>query len=185
MKLKIDKVSIVRQRLLESGFEETGPRTFEENWVYDFKGDPLRKSQSLLRVRHTAGRWVVTFKAPPEPHLRYKIREEFETEVADGEILRSILSHLKMNETFRYQKWRSEFHRRTETSGHVLWDETPIGDFLEIEGEPQWIDQVAAQLGFSAKDYILKSYAVLFLETCAEQRIQSNSMVFKETAPHG
>jgi len=45
----------------------------------------------------------------------------------------------------------------------VMVDETPIGNFLEIEGDPAGIDAVAARLGFARSDYITDSYHRLFL----------------------
>ena len=45
-------------------------------------------------------------------------------------------------------------------------DETPIGVYLELEGEGAWIDKVALQMGFSPAEYILKSYGTLYREHC-------------------
>jgi hypothetical protein len=44
----------------------------------------------------------------------------------------------------------------------VVVDETPIGAFLEIEGEVEAIHAAAAALGFGPADYIRDSYAALF-----------------------
>ena len=41
-------------------------------------------------------------------------------------------------------------------------DETPIGIFLEIEGDAEGIHAVAAELGFSPSDYVTESYVGLF-----------------------
>jgi adenylate cyclase class 2 len=61
----------------------------------------------------------------------------------------------------------------------VLLDETPIGNFVEIEGTPRWIDHSARLLGFSAKDYITRSYGYLYLAYCRERRIRPKDMLFK------
>jgi len=61
----------------------------------------------------------------------------------------------------------------------VLLDETPIGNFLELEGSPTWIDRTARKLGFSVKDYISRSYGYLYLAYCRERRIRPKNMVFK------
>jgi len=61
----------------------------------------------------------------------------------------------------------------------VLLDETPIGNFLELEGSPRWIDRTARRLGFSPKDYINRSYGYLYLAWCRERRIRPKDMVFK------
>jgi adenylate cyclase, class 2 len=181
VKLRISDVVQARRQLLEAGFEPEGERVFEENWLYDFPAQILRQSSSLLRLRKSGDRSIVTFKGPPEGNLRYKVREEVQTEVAEAEVVRDIFRELGLKETFRYQKYRTAFRGRGETQGHVLLDETPIGPFLELEGAPEWIDQSAARLGFSPRDYILKSYVTLFKESCPEQEFEGSAMLFDST----
>ena len=43
-------------------------------------------------------------------------------------------------------------------------DETPIGTFLEIEGDAAGITAAAEALGFAPADYLTGSYAALFAE---------------------
>jgi adenylate cyclase class 2 len=57
-------------------------------------------------------------------------------------------------------------------------DETPIGNFCEIEGSPRWIDATAKKLGVSPADYITKNYATLFLEWKRETRSAAQEMTF-------
>ncbi|MBZ5551960.1 MAG: class IV adenylate cyclase [Acidobacteriia bacterium] len=181
VKLRISDVVQTRRRLLEAGFEPEGERVFEENWLYDFPTQTLRQSRSLLRLRKSGDRAIITFKDPPEGNLRYKMRDEIQTEVAEAEVMRDIFRKLGLNETFRYQKYRTAFRIRDESRGHVLLDETPIGPFLELEGATDWIDQAASQLGFSPGDYILKSYVTLFRESCPEQEFEGSAMLFGST----
>ncbi len=62
---------------------------------------------------------------------------------------------------FRYQKYREEL----SLDGLVIAiDETPIGTFVELEGEEAAIASVAGRLGRTAADYVLASYRSLFLE---------------------
>ena len=61
---------------------------------------------------------------------------------------------------FRYEKFREEF----AASGVVVaLDETPIGTFVELEGEPAAIHSLAAQLGFTPADFVTASYRTLFV----------------------
>ena len=48
--------------------------------------------------------------------------------------------------------------------GHLVLDETPIGVWAELEGEPEWIDSMLAKLGIDIEDSITLSYGRLFLE---------------------
>jgi len=181
IKLKVTHVSGMLDKLKELGFVSAEGRKFEENWMFDFPDLKLRKNNSLLRLRKQGSTSMVTFKGPSERGSRYKVREELECVVSDGEAVRQILVALGLQETFRYQKWRTEFRSGQDPEGHTLLDETPIGNYLELEGPPDWIDRNAARLGFSLEDYIVKSYVLLFLEACAEKGCQPTSMLFKST----
>jgi adenylate cyclase class 2 len=80
---------------------------------------------------------------------------------------------------FRYEKFRTEY-AKVSNQGKILVDETPIGDYLELEGSPRWIDRTARQLGFSKADYITRSYGYLYLAYCRERRIRPKDMLFKK-----
>ena len=43
----------------------------------------------------------------------------------------------------------------------ITLDELPLGNFLELEGDPADIDRFAGRLGFSRADYINDSYRAL------------------------
>ncbi len=111
---------------------------------------------------------MLTWKGPGQsgPH---KSRAELETSVGSLETMRQILEQLGYGPVFRYEKYRTEFMDRAGL-GVVTLDETPIGNFLEIEGPGEWIDQTAGRLGFSPKDYLLESYGKLYLDYCVRAR---------------
>ena len=48
-------------------------------------------------------------------------------------------------------------------SRHLVIDETPIGDYAELEGPPGWIDETIARLGVDPASCITDSYGRLFL----------------------
>jgi adenylate cyclase class 2 len=166
-------------------------RVHEMNTLYDTPDGALKRAGRLLRIRverpaerpedgalklarmsnpRRDGQGVLlTFKGPlrqKEPGMsRYKIREEREVRLADGDALASILGALGLRPTFRYEKYRSTY-RLSRLSGVTLeLDETPIGDFLEAEGSRAAIDRSAALLGYQPADYITKSYGQLFLDS--------------------
>ncbi len=98
---------------------------------------------------------MLTLKGPLPGEFRHKVRAEHETNVGDAREAERILRGIDLKPAWRYQKYRTEF----ELEGlHVCLDETPLGCFVELEGEPEAIDRVAAALGFSADAYIRDSY---------------------------
>jgi adenylate cyclase class 2 len=86
-------------------------------------------------------------------------------------MMHAILRALGYQPTFRYEKFRAEW---SDGRGHVVVDETPIGNFGEIEGAPRWIDQTAKKLDIRPEHYITDTYAGLFFawkrRTCSAAR---------------
>jgi adenylate cyclase class 2 len=130
------------------------------NTLFDLPGRPLRARGDLLRLRKYGESWVLTHKAKSkEKDGPHKTRIETETRVEKGEKMEAILRALQFEPSFRYEKFRAEWKGK---EGHVVIDETPIGNFGEIEGPPEWIDEMARDLSVSPKDYITETYAGLF-----------------------
>ena len=162
IKFRIADLNEIERKLRALGFRQVTPRTHEMNTIYDLPSQPLRSRGELLRVRKYGEKWKLTHKAKSAggggPH---KSRAETETGVHDGEKLAHILKALGFVPTFRYEKFRSEF---SDDTGSVVLDETPIGNLGEIEGPPEWIDEIAAKLGIARSDYLTDTYAGLFFE---------------------
>ena len=176
VKIRINNAALASERLRAQGFAELTPQLFESNTIYDTVNSNLKNAGMLLRLRLAGDRAVITWKGP-EIAAAHKTRPEIETTVGSHESLHRILEALGFQPVFSYQKYRTEF-QRPDSAGIVTVDETPIGDFLEIEGDGDWIDLTAASLGFSAKDYLLESYARLYLSDCERRGVTPGHMVF-------
>jgi adenylate cyclase class 2 len=170
-------------RIQEAGFVITKPRHFEANTVYDTPEEGLRSQGQLLRLREVGDVTILTFKGQAE-RGKHKSREEIETTIGDVGNARTILERLGYVATFRYEKYRTEFERPGE-NGIVTLDDTPIGWFMELEGESDWIDRTAGELGFREGEYVTNSYGSLYLQYCAERGIQPTHMVFGEQLRNG
>jgi adenylate cyclase, class 2 len=177
IKFRVRDLSSLTTRLRELGFEQVTPRTHEMNTLFDFPGQPLRGRGELLRLRKYGETWVLTHKAkskgPTGPH---KSRVETETRVENGEKMEAILRALQFGPCFRYEKFRAEWKG---AEGHVVIDETPIGNFAEIEGPAEWIDSVARNLGVAMSDYITDTYAGLFFTWKKQTGSPSKEMTFQ------
>lgn len=170
------KLGKIRRTLHELGFRISKHRTLESNVLFDNSKRVLRRHGKLVRIRRIGDHTVLTYKGPSHPG-KYKKREEIEIELPDTNSLDEILTNVGYHPVFRYEKFRTEY-ARSSNGGKVLLDETPIGNFLEIEGSPRWIDQTARQLGFSPADYITRSYGYLYLSYCRERRSAPKDMLF-------
>jgi adenylate cyclase class 2 len=165
IKFRLDTLADVAgltQRLKAAGFTLQTPRAFESNVLYDTPDRQMRARTEILRIRTYAGRWTVTHKRLPDSgpgEDTHKHRVETETEVADGDAVAEIFLSLSLVPAFRYEKWRAEW---TDGEGHCVVDETPIGNYAELEGSAEWIDRAAARLGIDPAQYITLSYGRLF-----------------------
>ena len=60
-----------------------------------------------------------------------------------------------------------------------MLDETPIGNFGEIEGPSRWIDRTARELGITPTNYITQTYAKLFFAWKRATRSKATEMTFR------
>jgi adenylate cyclase class 2 len=199
------KLARALKRLGAKPVNAKAPRMHEMNLIFDTPDGGLAKHGQLLRIRtevpapakkgsksNVAGRTLLTFKSPPEAlaigdlgpaeDRRHKVREEIETELTDGATMRRIFEGLGLRGWFRYEKYRTTY----VLPGRHGWakellievDETPIGVFVELEGGAAAIDRAAQELGYSARDYVLKNYLVLYVEECKRKGEQPKDMLF-------
>lgn len=160
VKVRLASAGAVRETLVRLGAVLARARHLEENELFDDRAGSLRASGSVLRLRETPHGGVLTFKGPRELVGGIKSREERESAVGTPAEVRAILENLGYHPVFRYQKYRESWSYRGQ---QVEIDETPIGGFLEIEGDPEGISAVARELGFTPADYLAESYVGLFL----------------------
>jgi len=214
IKIKIaDKRAILRQ-LKRLGARPVGGgtgRVHQDNIIFDTPQGGLAKHGQLLRIRTEAPesgnhkksgestkKFLLTFKRPavqaPRSEAegvlrgRHKVREELELAIGDPRVMSTIFEGLGMSGWFRYEKYRTTFalppSQRWARGLLIELDETPIGTFVELEGPAEAIDQAAAALGFSKRDYILKNYLVLYIEDCRRRGEEPRHMIFPEKKNH-
>ena len=172
VKIKAQLLDPLRQKikLLPAALE--AERVFERNIVFDTAQEKLHKRGILLRLRQQGAQAVLTMKMPVQGDSVYKVREETEVPVSDFANMEKIILAIGFRVFFIYEKYREVFNAH---GARIMIDETPIGNFFEIEGNPDRIDAIAARLGFTRADYILDSYYQLFLRSG-----RSGHMVFSE-----
>ncbi|MGA7220220.1 MAG: class IV adenylate cyclase [Candidatus Sulfotelmatobacter sp.] len=174
IKFRVKSLPALDRKLREVGFRQETPRTHEMNTLYDLPGTPLRNRKELLRLRQYGEKWTLTHKSGKKTG-RHSSREELETAVEDGKHMEAILRALGYAPSFRYEKFRAEW---TDGKGQIVVDQTPIGDFCEIEGSPRWIDATAKKLGVKPVNYVTTNYAGLFAEWKVETASDAEEMTF-------
>jgi len=180
IKFRVHDLRALARKLRSAGFRLVTRRTHEMNTLYDLPGEILRKRKELLRIRKCGSTWTLTHKSGTT-RGHHSSRVELETTVANGKEMDAILRALGYAPSFRYEKFRAEWvdQKKHDGKGHVVVDETPIGNFCEIEGPPRWIDATAKRLGVTPSDYITRNYATLFLDWKREAHSSASEMTFK------
>ena len=162
IKFRVADLAASAQRLAAAGFRLLTPRAFESNVLYDTPDRQMRARTEILRIRNYDGRWMLTHKRLPTAgpgEDRHKHRIETETAIADGDALAEIFLSLGL---VLPSAMKNGAPSGNDGQGHCVVDETPIGNYAELEGPAAWIDRVAARLSIAPSHYITLSYGRLF-----------------------
>ena len=179
VKLLFPTAADARAAVRAAGATPLHPRRLQDDALYDTDDEAIRKQGCIIRIR--TERWsdrpdttALTVKGPVQPG-EMKVREEHETRVEHGDTLQKAFDVLGLRPWFRYQKYREEF----STAGVVIAiDETPVGTFVELEGDAPAIHALTTALGRSPADFILDSYYRLFMKHRDEFGLPGSHMIF-------
>ena len=172
LKFRCSDLNELRDRLEEADAERLCASAFEDNLVWD-RGGELAESGRLLRLRIDGHGARLTFKGPPTYEDGVKVRQEIETAVEKPYELQAILENLGYERLRRYQKHREEWR-----FGGVIvcLDRTPIGDFVEFEGDAA--ATLARRFGFDPADAESRSYLKIYEDHRREDPTAPEEMVF-------
>ena len=158
VKVKVENLQPFRDQLLALGARVERERAFEEDAFYDFRPPALHRKKYALRLRTVQKKAFLTFKGTPQKSRKFKVREEYETEVKNVKQTKRILKALGLRPVFRFAK-----HRTVLKKGRlkICLDETPIGLFIELEGERENIARLAKRLQIPKTRWVKKDYVRL------------------------
>ena len=181
VKLAAKDLGALRETLRDQGASLRAAAHEEVNDLYDYPSDDLSRSLSgsgrTVRLRTAAGKAILTYKGKARFQNGVKTREEREVEVSDGGEAEGILEGLGLSRRFRYEKRREEW---SFEDCAIALDETPIGNFVEVEGDPVSIRKVFVRLGLDFGEAIPYSYAELYQRRRKEQPELPPDMVWPE-----
>ena len=182
VKIPAPDLGAVRGRLHEAGATLHAALHDETNDLYDDAARKLSGSGRTVRLRRAAGRTILTYKGPARFQDGVKTREEREVEVSDPGEAEAILAGLGLERRFRYEKRREEW----DCGGCVVaLDETPIGTFVEVEGDPIGIRKLIARLALDPSEAIPYSYAELYLRRRKDEPDLPPDMVWERETGDG
>ena len=111
-------------------------------------------------------------------------RQEIELVVDDFERAKQFIEALGYEVWVFYEKYRTTYELNVF---HIMLDELPYGDFVEIEGENiSSIHEIAIKLGLKWETAITASYHALFERVAKTRGLDKNQLTFAafgETKP--
>jgi len=158
VKFFLPDIDRIRSRISDLGAVFKG-RALETNIRFEDAQKTLIQKKALLRLRKGT-KITLTYKSePPFKDNQFKILQEVEVEVSDFGAMEHMLTSLGVYEEQVYEKWRETY---VFGDTHLCLDTMPYGNFLEIEGKKESIQQLASQIGLSWEKRILLNYLAIF-----------------------
>lgn len=160
VKFYVLKLAKIRTALLQMGAQSQG-RAFENNLRFENQAMHLAQNGAMLRLRQTQGRNIITVKQHVEHEAgrTCKVFQEYETEVSDFDTARKIFGILGYIPFQVYEKFRETL---ILPDAKICLDETPYGNFVEIEADVEVIKQYTNMLELNWGHRIVLSYLEIF-----------------------
>jgi adenylate cyclase class 2 len=183
VKFFVHDLNRIESLLEQLGAKLVQPRTFEINLRFDTAEHELAYHKRVLRLRQdTEAR--LTFKGEAEDLDGARKRQEIEFTVGDFQTAWRFLEALGYIVDMSYEKYRTVYNLEglENTSGglHIMLDELPYGNFLEIEGQDaSSIRQVCQALGLDWKSKAMESYTAIFDLLKAARGLEFRDLSFK------
>lgn len=166
----------IEMRLLELKAHLIQARVHEINLRFDNPNGDLRRQFKVLRLRKDT-ETKFTFKGPGVEVGGALSRREIEFTVSDFEGARQFLDVLGFAPIVFYEKFRATF----ELNGtHIMLDELPHGNFVEIEGDDiAALRDIAGLLGLNWEASIKVSYHALFMRAAEKYGLDESQLSFE------
>ncbi len=166
----------IELRLLELKAQLIQPRLHEINLRFDNANDELRSSLRVLRLRQD-DKARLTFKGSSEEQpggiLR---RREIEFIVEDFDSAKDFLEALGYRVVVFYEKFRAVYDLNDT---HIMLDELPYGQFIEIEGEnAETIRKTVDLLGINWDAMVRAGYHALFERVAGKYGLEPSPLSF-------
>jgi len=175
VKFYVNDLKRVEERVRGLGAQLIQPRIFESNLRFDLPdGSFLREGKALRLRQDEAAR--ITFKGAALYTEGVRSRPEFETTLGDFETGRKILEALGYVLIATYEKYRSTYELGDL---HIMLDELPYGNFVEIEGpDIETLQSAASQLELDFSTAVPISYLFLFTDLCQGRELDPTQLTF-------
>ena len=173
----------IEMHLQDLGARLIQAQVLEANVRFDLPDARLQSDRRVLRLRRdTEAR--LTYKSASTNEQGVLSRTEIEFFVEDFEKAKQFLEALDYQPIFYYEKYRTTYILQlSEGPVHVMLDELPYGNFVEIEGETiESIRQVSEALHLKWIAAIGTSYHALFKRVSQTLDLSFQDLSFEKFA---
>ncbi|RJP51810.1 MAG: class IV adenylate cyclase [Anaerolineaceae bacterium] len=177
VKFFVNDLQKIELRLRKLKAQLIHPRAHEINLRFDDENGSLRRSSKVLRLRRDV-ETKLTFKGPSEEREGGVMsRREIEFSVGDFKGAKQFLEALGFMPVVFYEKYRATY----EMNGvHIMLDELPYGEFVEIEGEDiNMLMETAKALGLNWNAMVKAGYHALFDRVAEKFGLVSSQLSFE------
>jgi len=174
VKILVDDLNAVAEKLRAHEAVPSAERVLERNIRYEDATGSLTPAGRVLRLRQDS-RARLTYKAPGGSHNGILSRAELEVTVSDFATTDLLLKALGYQPSWEYQKYRTTYEIN---DCEVVLDEMPFGNFVEVEGEPEAIEQTLALLDLATARRIKASYSDLFFHIKNRMKLDFRDLTF-------
>jgi adenylate cyclase, class 2 len=175
-KFYVQNLGKIELRLQELKAQLIQPRIHETNLRFDNANSDLRSSFRVLRLRQD-DKARFTFKGPSEEREGGILsRREIEFVVEDFDSAKEFLEALGYRVVVFYEKFRTTYELNDI---HIMLDELPYGEFVEIEGENvEEIHHIANLLGLNWDVMVKAGYHALFERVAGKYKLELSQLSF-------
>ena len=174
-KFYVRNLKAVEMRLLSLKARLVSKRTHETNLRFDTSTGDLKRDGRVLRLRRD-DEIRLTYKEDGKLTAGAHDRREIEFTVGDFDSAKQFIEALGYEVIFMYEKYRTTY----ELDGsHIMLDELPYGNFVEIEGDLDLLKPIAKKLGLNWDTAIPSSYAALFEHVCKVRGLKFHDLSFE------
>jgi len=175
-KFYVKNLRKIELRLQELKAQLIQPRIHETNLRFDNANNDLRNAYRVLRLRQDE-KAHLTFKGPStEKEGGILSRQEIEFVVEDFEIAKQFLKALGFKAIVFYEKFRTTYEL---SEVHIMLDELPYGEFVEIEGDSvEAIRNTINLLGLNWDAAVKAGYHALFEKVAEKYNLEPSQLSF-------
>lgn len=155
VKFKIDEKDQIKEKLIGLGVSLSEP--YKQTTYGFFSVDSIERG-IFPRIRDEKNNIVLTVKVKPKKETNYFERMEYSMKIGNAKEGEDILRVLGFDDIRVFEKIRQESEL---LNTKIVLDELYFGNFIEIEGEKEDIENVIIKLGLDNKERITKAYLAL------------------------